>query len=187
MVKPVIRRDTPAWIMQTWLSFVAALILACFGIYYIPVDPWQRGFVIMALFFSLGSTFSLAKSIRDNRDRQIDTAAWVFQVWSAFAIAVGFSSFGIYHLPVETWVKGYAAIALLFVLTTAFTLAKTIRDNQEAVDFDQLDRNGDGSLSRQEVAGHSPKLVKRFDALDRNGDGKLTPEELRQRTEKSNS
>lgn len=42
----------------------------------------------------------------------------------------------------------------------------------------KLDANGDGKLSRDEVANH-PKLVQEFDAIDADKDGLLSPEELK--------
>lgn len=42
----------------------------------------------------------------------------------------------------------------------------------------RLDTDGDGRLSREEVANH-PRLAQHFDAIDTNKDGFLTPEELR--------
>lgn len=125
-------RDTPAWILQVWMSFFLALIAACIGIYYLPVPVWVQGYATMGLFFMIGSTFTLAKTIRDNRFRQVDTSAWVFQVWASFLISVLLMCLGVYHMPVELWIKGYVAIGMAFVLATSFTLAKTIRDNHEA-------------------------------------------------------
>ncbi len=44
--------------------------------------------------------------------------------------------------------------------------------------FQQLDRNGDGRLDRQE-AQHNPYLRRHFDRLDRGGKGYLVPADLR--------
>jgi hypothetical protein len=63
---------------------------------------------------------------------QKDTNAWIFQVWISFIISVATTSVSIVYLPVDNWVKSYMAMGYLFSLSSAFTLAKTIRDNQEA-------------------------------------------------------
>lgn len=125
------QRDTSAWILQVWLAFLLAVLLSCIGIYYLPTDGWIKGFMVMALFFTIGSTFSLAKTVRDNRFRQVDTQAWVFQVWAAFIVSLSFSTIGIYQMDVDLWVKGYAWTALLFAIFATFTLSKTVRDNAE--------------------------------------------------------
>jgi len=126
------QRDTSAWIMQVWLSFILALTVACIGIVYLPVDLWIKGYMTMGLFFTVGSTFTLAKTIRDNRFRQVDTSAWVFQVWASFLVSILLMSVGVYRMPSATWIKGYVGIGLAFVIASSFTLSKTIRDNQPA-------------------------------------------------------
>jgi hypothetical protein len=63
-----IPRDTAAWIFQVWASFVLATSATAIGIYYLPVDPWLRAFLAMGLLFSVGSSFSLAKTLRDNHE-----------------------------------------------------------------------------------------------------------------------
>src|SRR3712207_4853578 len=93
------RTDTPAWILQVWAAFFLALAVACFGIYALPVVLWLRGYGVMGFFFTGGSTFTVAKMIRDNRDRQVDTSAWVLQVWIAFAVALVLMLVGLYNLP----------------------------------------------------------------------------------------
>lgn len=172
------QKDTSAWIMQTWLSFVIAAVVAAYGLINLPIDIWQKGYLTMGLFFTLGSTFSLAKTIRDNQHRRVDTGAWTFQVWAAFLASAILTGAGIWNLKVEFWVQGYAAIALLFVLTTAFTLAKTIRDNNPNELLDSLDEDGDGEVSRDE-AKRNPALAARFDSLDTNKDGRLSREEIK--------
>ncbi len=132
MTKHSGRIDTSAWIFQVWVSFFLAVSASLFGLYYLPVMLWIKGYFVMGLFFTIGSTFALAKTIRDNRYQQVDTSAWIFQVWAAFALAVFLMGVGIRYLPVDLWIRGYVAIGTLFVLASSFTLAKTIRDNDEA-------------------------------------------------------
>lgn len=63
-----LRQDTPAWVAQVWISFLLAVAAAAIGIVYAPVGPWIKAYLGMAFLFSLGSAFSLAKTIRDNHE-----------------------------------------------------------------------------------------------------------------------
>lgn len=62
------RQDTPAWVAQVWLSFLLAVGASAIGIVFVPVDPWIKAYLGMAFLFSLGSAFTLAKTIRDNHE-----------------------------------------------------------------------------------------------------------------------
>ncbi|MGB7710958.1 MAG: YiaA/YiaB family inner membrane protein [Microcoleus sp.] len=62
------QRDTNAWILQCWVSFILATSTTAIGIIYLPVDIWVKSFVGMGLTFSVGSSFTLAKTIRDNNE-----------------------------------------------------------------------------------------------------------------------
>ena len=59
------------------------------------------------------------------------TAAFYGQAIASFAIGLGSVAFGIYYLPVGGWIRAFLAIGVLYVVTSSFTLAKTIRDAQE--------------------------------------------------------
>jgi len=63
-----VQRDTPAWMFQVWASFAIAVGATAIGIAYLPLDPWLRAFLGMGLMFSVGSAFSLAKTLRDNHE-----------------------------------------------------------------------------------------------------------------------
>lgn len=54
---------------------------------------------------------------------------------------------------------------------------EAMRDEHMADHFKQLDKNGDGSLTKDEVKG--TPLADRFDKLDANHDGKVTLDEFK--------
>ncbi|MEM9188953.1 MAG: YiaA/YiaB family inner membrane protein [Myxococcota bacterium] len=58
--------NTAAWKFQVWASFVISCGTTAIGIAYLPVDLWTKGFIGMGLLFTVGSCFSLAKTIRDD-------------------------------------------------------------------------------------------------------------------------
>ncbi len=60
------RRETTAWAVQVWVSFIASSSMMVVGIYSLPVDMWTKGYFAMGLLFIVGSCFSLAKHVRDN-------------------------------------------------------------------------------------------------------------------------
>lgn len=47
-----------------------------------------------------------------------------------------------------------------------------------SVDFDKLDQDGDGALTRAEAAAN-PAVLSKFDEADANGDGKLSKKEVK--------
>ncbi|WP_341526998.1 YiaA/YiaB family inner membrane protein [Nostoc sp. UHCC 0302] len=59
------QKDSAAWVIQTWAAFVLSISMTTFGIVNLPVDSWVKGFMGMGLAFSVGSTFTLAKTSRD--------------------------------------------------------------------------------------------------------------------------
>lgn len=59
------QKDSNAWIFQTWVAFILSVGMTSVGIANLPVDVWAKGFMAMGLGFSVGSTFSLAKTQRD--------------------------------------------------------------------------------------------------------------------------
>ncbi len=63
-----VQKDTNAWIVQVWVSFVLAFSTTLFGIWSLPVDMWVKAFMFMGTVFTVGSSFTLAKTIRDNHE-----------------------------------------------------------------------------------------------------------------------
>jgi hypothetical protein len=60
------------------------------------------------------------------------TTAFVAQAVASFVISLTAVTAGIVYLPVGAWIRAFLAIGVLYVVTSAFTLAKVIRDQQES-------------------------------------------------------
>lgn len=128
----LVRRDTPAWTMQVWISFALAICACTIGVWNMPSQDLDRAFLVIGLFFCLFATLTLAKMVRDNRDEKMDTAAWVLTVWVGFLVAFVLTAWGLYRMRIGSWERGYMIVAWLFLVSSAFMLAKTVRDKQEA-------------------------------------------------------
>jgi hypothetical protein len=59
------------------------------------------------------------------------TAAFYIQAALSFGVSVLAVGVGIAYLPVNTWMRSFLALGLLYVVTSTFTLAKCVRDQQE--------------------------------------------------------
>jgi hypothetical protein len=59
------------------------------------------------------------------------TAAFYAQAAIAFGVSLAGAVVGILYLPINPWQRAFLAMTLLFVVTSAFTLAKVVRDRQE--------------------------------------------------------
>ncbi|MBZ3902643.1 YiaA/YiaB family inner membrane protein [Streptomyces brasiliscabiei] len=64
--------------------------------------------------------------------KQQNTAAFYGQAVASFAVAMAATTVGIYNLDADAWVRAFLAVAVLYLVTSSFTLAKVIRDRQEA-------------------------------------------------------
>ena len=60
------------------------------------------------------------------------TAAFQLQAAISFGVSVIAVGIGIAWLPVDSWIRAFLALGLLYTVTSTFTLAKTVRDAAEA-------------------------------------------------------
>jgi hypothetical protein len=56
---------TNAWIAQTWIAFVVSIGATTLGLLALRANFWEKGYLGMGMLFSIGSTVSLSKTIRD--------------------------------------------------------------------------------------------------------------------------
>ncbi|MEE1927229.1 YiaA/YiaB family inner membrane protein [Streptomyces sp. TRM 70351] len=73
MTTPVHRATTAAFYVQSILAFGLSLAAVTIGVAYMPIGPWERGFLALGLLFLVSSTFTLAKCVRDRQEIQAVT------------------------------------------------------------------------------------------------------------------
>jgi hypothetical protein len=62
------------------------------------------------------------------------TTAFYMQASISFGASVIAVALGIAYLPLGRWPRAFLALGLLYAVTSAFTLAKCVRDRQEETD-----------------------------------------------------
>ena len=133
----LIQRDTRAWQLQVWVSFLLAVFLCGVGLAYLPGRDLDRAFMVMGYFFCLSAAFVLAKFVRDQEKarrerRPADTPLFGLVVWAGFALAMGLTAWGLVRMEISDTYKAFLAVSWLYLISCTFTLAKTLRDRYEA-------------------------------------------------------
>ena len=65
---PVSTANSGGWVTFTYVSFAMAAGMTGLGIWALPGDLWTKGYMMMAAVFLTGSTFTLAKTVRDEHE-----------------------------------------------------------------------------------------------------------------------
>jgi hypothetical protein len=60
------------------------------------------------------------------------TSAFYVQSALSFAVALTAVGIAVALIPIDPWIRGFLGIGVLYVVTSAFNLAKCIRDRQES-------------------------------------------------------
>lgn len=63
---------------------------------------------------------------------QRDTRAWQLQVWVSFGIATALCGIGLAYLPGQDLDRAFMVMGYLFCLSSAFVMAKSVRDADQA-------------------------------------------------------
>lgn len=132
MQMTAVRRDTRAWRFQVWVAFGLATVLCATGLGYLPGADIDRAFMVMGYAFCLCTALAVSKHVRDDEAGRVDSSMWTLVVWGGFAIAMALTGWGLWRMDVNPTYKAYLAVCWLFMLSSAFTLAKTLRDAHEA-------------------------------------------------------
>jgi hypothetical protein len=60
-----------------------------------------------------------------------NTNAFYLQAGVSFGVALLTMIFAVLYLPVDPWVRAFLGLGVMYLTTSAFTLAKCVRDAQE--------------------------------------------------------
>lgn len=127
------QRDSRAWRAQVWISFGLAVALCAGGLAGLPGQSLDRAFMVMGYLFCLCSAFVLSKFVRDRESRpDADAPMWAWVVRGSFVMAMSLTAWGLWRMQVEDVWKAYLGVSWLYLISSAFTLAKTQRDAWEA-------------------------------------------------------
>lgn len=126
------KRDTQAWIFQVWASFIISVVISAYAVWNLPNVGNVQQFLLMGFVFTLFSALALSKLLRDNQYKNVDTPAWKGACWFAFAVAMGMTGWGLFQMNLDGWGKACVAVSWLYMVSASFTLAKTLRDSQDA-------------------------------------------------------
>jgi hypothetical protein len=125
------RQDTKAWKAQVWISFLLAAMLCAIGLAWLPGREIDRAFMVMGYVFCMTAAFALAKFVRDNERRAVDTPLWRVVVWGGFFVAMALTGWGLVQMEIHPTYRAFLGVAWLFLISSCFTLAKTLRDAHE--------------------------------------------------------
>lgn len=132
----VVQRDSRAWQLQVWISFGLAVFLCGTGLGWLPGQSLDRAFMVMGYVFCLSAVFVLAKFVRDNQHGSAaatrDVPMWRLVVWGGFLTAMTLTGWGLLRMEINDTYKAFLGVSWLFLVSSAFTLAKTLRDRHEA-------------------------------------------------------
>ncbi|HEY8138355.1 MAG TPA: YiaA/YiaB family inner membrane protein [Methylocystis sp.] len=60
------------------------------------------------------------------------SAAWVAFTYATFLLSLAMIGVGVLFMPIDVWMKGFLCMAVILLVQSCITMAKTIRDNEEA-------------------------------------------------------
>ncbi len=134
----LIHRDSKAWQVQVWVSFMISAFLCGVGLVWLPGKDLDKAFMVMGYLFCLSAAFVLAKYVRDSEKARLepaqvaDTPLFGLVVWGGFALAMGLTLWGLLRMEINETYKAFLAVGWLYLITCTFTLAKMLRDKHEA-------------------------------------------------------
>jgi hypothetical protein len=152
-----VKRDTKAWRLQVWVSFAIASSLTAVGLANLPGGNLDRAFMILGYVFCLFAVFGLSKYIRDRESGQADTPMWGAVIWGGFAAAISLTGWGLWRMDIQPVWQAYLLVCWAYLVSSVFTLAKTLRDHHEANLMEAAGLANGSSIQRDKAPVHADR------------------------------
>jgi hypothetical protein len=60
-----VQTHSTAWVTFTYVSFGISLFMVAVGIFFLPLDPWVKGYLAMGIVLLVQSCVTVTKTMRD--------------------------------------------------------------------------------------------------------------------------
>lgn len=60
-----VQPHSSTWITFTYASFIAAAFLVGIGVFFLPIDFWMKGYLVMGIVMLVQTCVTLTKTVRD--------------------------------------------------------------------------------------------------------------------------
>jgi hypothetical protein len=60
-----VQTHSAAWVTFTYVSFGISLFMVAVGIFFLPLDPWVKGYLAMGIVLLVQSCVTVTKTLRD--------------------------------------------------------------------------------------------------------------------------
>ena len=130
--------DSRAWQLQVWIAIAISVALSGIGLAYLPGTDVEQAFLVLGYLFCVSSAFVLAKMVRDAQQSAAhggaaaDTPLFKYLVWGSFFIAIALTGWGLLRMQIGGTYKAFLGVSWLYLISSALTLAKMLRDRHEA-------------------------------------------------------
>jgi len=64
-MNPNVQSHSSAWVTFTYVSFGASMLMVFCGIYFLPLDLWVKGYMLMGAAMLVQSSIVMTKTLRD--------------------------------------------------------------------------------------------------------------------------
>jgi hypothetical protein len=64
-MNPTITQHSGAWVSFTYANMLLSLVLTLGGIYFLPIDLWVKGYMLMGVTMLVSSAITVTKTLRD--------------------------------------------------------------------------------------------------------------------------